>query len=479
MSDGSQSNWAPDPATAREGDPGAAPEPAFASSAVPFAGGVTEHGLFGAVVCPLIRPELKAALANLDLWEHTLPPGETFPGRPDLPRPMLVFSFNCGEDAEIRAQLTDTFQRCPNVQAAFSELIVHFCDLPPEKDLYIRKPKGRAPKFGNKSGPNWQFYETMRMMRDKAQFVLLMEVDCQPLHPGWLRPLAQTCLRNSEAWVIGAHYSGASPLPWHVARHINGNALYQVGSDGFWAFIDDTLWPWMHDYIATYDSDLAYDCAWEMFLNREEMAYGGHYDWIVSRDILHRFKLTDTIVNIGGHAEQEGWYAWTREDLLRRFAGATVVHGPITESYRHLRGKVAVGRPESDGVAETGPNWLQFLSDAAERRYKRSIWIPVHGFRPGERISVHAAIDAGLDHNALLEIHDASGQVLTHDWLKGGDSWTDPRFELDLTDGHSFLTLTISIPNAAPAPGDVKVRDLVVTLSNGHGDSSRLHDFFW
>lgn len=479
MSDGRQSNWPPETTMTMEDDPSAGPDPYRASSIAPLAGGAAEHGIFGAVVCPLIQPELKTALANMDLWERKLPPGETFPGRPDLPRPRLVFSFNCGEDSHIRAQLTDMFRRCRNLQAAFSELIVHFCDLPPEKDLYIRQPKGRAPKLGNKSGPNWQFYESMRMMRDKAQFVLLMEVDCQPLHPGWLRPLAQTCQRNPEAWVIGAHYSGASPLPWHVARHINGNALYQVGSDAFWAFIDDTLWPWMHHYIATYDPDLAYDCAWETFLNRDEMAHGGHFDWIVSRDILHRFKLTDTIVNIGGHAEQSGWYAWTRDDLLRRFAGATVVHGPVTESRRHVRGRLAVGKAESSGVAETGPNWLQFLHGAAERRYKRSIWIPVHGLRPGERISVHAAIDTGPDHSALLEIHDTGGRSLAHAWLASADSWVDPRLELDLTDGHSFLTLTISIPNAEPAPGDVKVRDLVVTLSNGHGASSRLHDFFW
>jgi hypothetical protein len=435
--------------------------------------------LLGAVVCPLIPAELPIALANLALWNRDLPPGEAFPGRPDIARPLLVFSFNVAENDEIRNQLVDAFDRSPNVQTGFSELIVHFCNLPANKDIYVRTPGISAYEYGNKSGPNWLFYETMRMMRGKADFVLLMEVDSQPLYSGWLRPLAETCARNADAWIIGAHYSGASPIPPRVARHINGNALYHIGSDAFWTFLEETLWPWMHAYISVDDQDLAYDCAWETFLNREEMGWNGHEDWIVARDILHRFRLTDRIVNIGGHAEQAGWYAWTREDLLRRFPDAVIVHGPVTDTFQHLRGGIAVGRFEPTGVQDHGPNWLDFAADATARRYKRSLWIPGRGLRAGDMLTVYAALDAGEEHAAIIEFHDTNGNPLGYDWLTGGPGAGEPRLEIELASRHSFVTLTIYIPSEAPAPRAIEVRDVVVMLSEKGGRPIRLHDFFW
>lgn len=439
-----------------------------------------DQGILGAIVCPLITAELPQALANLTLWDRHLQPGQAFPDRPDIVKPALVFSFNGRENSTIRDQLNTQFRSCIAVQASFSRLIVHFCDLPPEKDLYIRKPKGRAPKLGNKSGPNWQFYETMRFMRDKASFVLLMEVDCQPLQPGWLEPLARTCQGNPDAWVIGAHYSGASPLPWNIARHINGNALYQVGSEKFWTFIDKTLWPWMHFYIEKHDPDLAYDCAWEVFLNRDEMAYGGHPDWIVSRDIMHRFKLTETIVNIGGYAEQTGLYVWSRNDLIRRFAGAAIAHGPLADSARHIHGDIAVGKPQSPGVAEHGPNWVRFASGQDERRYKRSVWVPGRGFVAGDLLSIQAVIEAPPERVAVIEVHDPNGILLRHAVLSAGRSWVDPLIELALTAGHSFLTITVYIPGIDPEGPSIAVKDFAVTLSGGGASRpTHLHDFFW
>jgi hypothetical protein len=435
--------------------------------------------LLGAVVCPLIPAELPIALANLAAWERDLAPGDAFPGRADLARPLLVFSFNVAEDAGIRDQMVETFNDSPNLRAAFSELVVHFCALPLNKDIYVRTPGISAYEFGNKSGPNWLFYETMRFLRSTADFVFLMEVDCQPLHPGWLAPLAQLCRRNADAWIVGAHYSGAAPIPPRVARHINGNALYHIGSDAFWTFLENTLWPWMHAYILTHDQDLAYDCAWETFLNRDEMAESGHPDWIVARDILHRFRLTGGIVNIGGHAEQAGWYRWTREELHRRFPDAVLVHGPITDTFGHLRGGLAVGQAEATGVEDHGPNWLRFSAAAPKRRYKRSIWVPDRGFRAGDRLEVHAALDAGEEHAGIIEFHDTNGHPMGYDWLTGGPGSADPRLTVELAGRHSFLTLTFYIPSEAPAPRDIDVRDVTVTLTETGGPPIRLHDFFW
>lgn len=424
-----------------------------------------------AVVCPLIPREVDLAVHNFALWNDELPPGPPFPGHE---KPRFIFSLNCAPDAAIERRLRDAYEAAPKVRDAFAGLEIRFLDLPPEKDKYIRKPTGPAPKFGYKSGPNWMFYETVRALRDEARFVFLMETDCTPLVPNWLRRLTRACQRHDDAWVLGAHYSGASPLLWRVARHINGNALYHVGNPEFATFLDEILWPWMLDHIEKDDPDLAYDCAWEAFLNREEMDYAGHHDWIISRGVLHKFRLVETVVNVGGYAEQSGDYVWTRHHLLQRFPHAAVAHGPVALDNAHRRGRYSVGKPrltEADG--EGGKLELRTLDSL----FSRSFWPAQGSFAPGDHVTITAVLRGQPEQIVGIDLREPSGATIERKRAFAKEDGTRRvKAEFVLDRRFNYLNLVFMVLRQTPGSSPITIED--VTIAVGEGESAwRLRDF--
>jgi hypothetical protein len=358
-----------------------------------------------AVVCPLTPREMPVALANLDRWGALL--GRRPPTRAAPPR--LIFSFNCGPQPAYERALGNRFRQSPHLMSAFAGLEVRFCNLPPEKDAYAKDSPTPASRYGNKAGPNWLFYETVKSLRRDCDFIFLMETDCEPIAPDWLQRLEETCALNKDAWIIGSHYRGVSPLTWRIARHLNGNALYKVGDAGFWEFLDGLLWPWMLDHIATVNPDLAYDCAWETFLNRPEMEDAAHYDWIVSRALLDRFRLCGTIVNIAGEAEQRGDYAWTKETIVQRFPDAVVVHGPLAPPTNNPRG-IVLGPWRFNGKpspAQRGPailrpaGWLE-----------RSVWLPARPLEAGDSMEISVGFSTPPPNGLKIEIRNSIGRLL-------------------------------------------------------------------
>lgn len=434
--------------------------------------GKVEDNPLSAVVCPLIVRELPQALANFRVWNDELPPGP--PPLPGQRRPRLIFSFNGARDAGVEAQLADAYAAAPKVAAAFEALEVRFLDLPAEKDQYLKKPTGPAPKYGYKSGPNWMFYETMKALRGEAQFVFLMEVDCTPLVPNWLRRLSRACARNDDAWVLGAHYSGASPLVSRVARHINGNALYHVGDSDFATFLDEILWPWMLHHIERHDPDLAYDCAWETFLNREEMDDLSHHDWIVSRGVLHRFRLIDTVVNVGGHAEQMGHYVWTRHQLLQRFPSAVVAHGPVSLGAEHRHGRYNLGRATVVG-GSIGDGRVTL--EAAETLFSRSVWPAAGAIEPEEMLSVGFVLHAHPAQIVAIDLREPSGAIVERRKAFAKEDGTR-RVRIDFTVPRRFnyLNVVLTVLRQTPERPPIVFEDL--TLAIGAGDAVwRSRDF--
>ena len=366
--------------------------------------------MLSAIVCPLTPRELPAALTNLAFWDTAMPPASEGE-EAGKTRPKLIFSFNGAPDENLSRPLLDEFDKRAVVKGSFEAVEVRFCNLPPEKDLYLREGEvGYAP-FGRKSGPNWMFFETLRALRDEAKFVFLMETDCQPLRPNWLGRIRRVCLLNDDAWVIGSHYCGASPLHWSVARHINGNALYHVGDPPFWDFMENFFWPWLNDYIVKNVPDLAYDCGWETYLNRMEMEHAGSYEWIRVRDILQRFRLSTFVVNIAGAAEQDGDYLWTRADILKRFPGATILHGPLATSNDHRRGPLGFGRVFLEGSAELNAGTLHADHDLESVTFRRSMWITGQLLDETCEVAVSFLLDCPEDASLTVAWRDPSGRL--------------------------------------------------------------------
>lgn len=362
-----------------------------------------------AVVCPLTPFEIDAALANLELWDSEYPPFRD--GEAAARRPKLVFSFSGAPVPEIEDRFIRAFDALPRVKAGFSGLEVLFCDLAPEKDLYIRNPTGRVPKYGFKSGPNWQFYETMRALRAGGGFAFLMETDCRPLTPGWVGEVCEVAARHRDAWIVGAHYSGMSPLQWSLARHINGNALYHVGDDDYWAFMDEFFWDWMHGYIASTDPNLAYDCAWEAFINRVELEDIQHEHWHVIRRVLHRFQLSEFIVNVGGRAEQGGYYVWNRYDLRKRAPSAVVVHGPVGREEGPPSDPVGIGKVQLVGEASwtAGGPVKSGVPDPVSS-FERSVWLRGGALEEGDQVSLRFTMKGGGEDFLSLNVRDANNR---------------------------------------------------------------------
>jgi hypothetical protein len=294
----------------------------------------------GSVLVPLIPRELDAAVANLKIWNHQ----DTAPSRRvDALKPVFIFCMNCGYDAAIEKMLTTAYEACPNVVASFSSMIVHFCDLPPEKDLYIRDGQGPAPEFGYKSGPNWMFYEAMRFAKRYGGYCLQIETDCRPIAAGWLDTLTDVARRSADKLIVGSPYRGQGQLWRAYARHINGNALYNVGDAAFWEWLDGLLWPWLCEVTGSTQPSLAYDCAWEAYIHREELDASDHLDWLKIRKYVDKFVASTQLVNIAGGVELRKEYIWTLRRIKEDFPEAVMIHGPFTTDSEQETSPVNIG----------------------------------------------------------------------------------------------------------------------------------------
>jgi uncharacterized protein YeaO (DUF488 family) len=123
--------------------------PGAADHAGPRSRGVHKEALrastLSAVVCPLTPRELPAALANLRLWNSTLAPSTEAISSAEG-RPRLIYSFNCAHDEALVTALVEAFEESETVRLSFEAMDVRFCDLPPEKDVYLREGEvGEAP----------------------------------------------------------------------------------------------------------------------------------------------------------------------------------------------------------------------------------------------------------------------------------------------------------------------------------------------
>jgi hypothetical protein len=419
-----------------------------------------------AIVCPLTVRELPAALYNLRYWNSTVTPS-TAPGSGGEGRPRLIYSFNCAPDDDLTRALVDVFEECETVRRSFETIEVRFCSLPAEKDIYLREGEiGDAP-FGRKAGPNWMFYETMRGLRDEARFVFLMETDCEPVAADWIEKIQSICARNEDAWIIGSPYCGASPLHWSIARHINGNALYNIGDPRFWTFLDDEFWPWLNGYAATSMPDLAYDCAWETYLNRVEMEDASSYDWVRARDVLHRFRLSSFVVNIGGAAEQGGEYLWTREEVVKRFPDVAVVHGPLAGSLAHRRGPLGVGRPVARGAVSVDDDILVAHGELSKASFRRSIWIVGRPLDEACAVAVSFTMHCVEAAGVTVTLREPSGRTIGSQRLSGG-GFGQPTHELFV---HPLIAPVpfVRIALTFHGPKDMRVRlsDMTCKISRG------------
>jgi hypothetical protein len=429
-----------------------------------------------AIVCPLTEPEVPRAIANMHQWNKLIASGEAPLDSSDSKRTRLIFSFNCSEKNALAGLLKKEFSEQEQLLKAFSGIEIQFCDLSPEKDVYVKDPGHLMSPYGNKAGPNWLFYETMKKLRANCDFVFLMETDCEPLTPNWLQRLARTCARAGDAWIVGSPYRGVSLLPAKIARHLNGNAFYRIGDPAFWEFLDELLWPWMLTQIPIDNYGMAYDCAWEYFLHRPEFDDPTHPDWQTVRDLLHRFQATNAVVNIGGRLEQRRDYIWTKGDVLKRFPGIAVVHGPVSHTTEHIRNGIAFSTLTLTNKTHLDSDSASVSFDEAAK-FQRVTWLPGRSFEPGMTLRIAVEFDAAPGLGLLVELR-GNGPPLERQRLKPQRGTSANRLELsyEFIDRRPFVRVIVQKMLGGKEPSLIKILQSTCEVSLSTSEVKRRND---
>lgn len=287
---------------------------------VPIDEVLTPHKM-AAIVVPTTRFEIKAILANFDIWASAqYAPLER--GDRDN-RTALVFMFNNDSakqhEAEIRARF-DTTQ----MMRFFSGIQFEYLGLEDDLDKYERDYSKKVGDHGYKSGPNNQFFRTMYAAQDLGHYIFQMETDCVPLRAGWLTALRQHVADVPDFWVLGSAYHGVETLSPAFKDHINGNAIYAVGDPAFQGFVK-TFWePRTHAMVKGQDKRLAYDCILEKVFTEEkdndpEVA-------TLIKEHGEMFRFTEYVLNISGKADLTDLLPNYETDLVLRYRSAYILH---------------------------------------------------------------------------------------------------------------------------------------------------------
>ncbi len=274
-----------------------------------------------AIIVPTNRFEIKAILANFDIWA-----GQKYApllrGDRDN-RTELVFMFNNDSgkqhEAEIRARFEAT-----DMTRFFSGLSFEYLGLEDDLDKYERDYTKKVGDHGYKSGPNNQFFRTMYAAENLGHYVFQMETDCVPLRAGWLSALREQVGNEPDFWVLGSAYHGVEELSPAFKDHINGNAIYAVGDDGFQDFLKSFWEPRTHAMVKGQDKRLAYDCILEKVFTEQKDT-----DPAVAKVIDQHgemFRFTEYMLNISGKRDLSDLAHDYETTLLADYKAAYILH---------------------------------------------------------------------------------------------------------------------------------------------------------
>ena len=196
-------------------------------------------------------------------------------------QPRLLLTFPSPQDEKIALYIKKLFAIYA-LDEVFSGIDIAFLAISSTEDIYIKSiPFGSRipllkriktlPQFGLKSGPNLQFFESIRLC-DTSGFTLLNETDMLPIAPNWIEICNEAISSDVDFLVAGATYLGNQDLPARIAMHLNGNALYNTSSQYF-----------MEEYLPLWRQSLASMCKYKL-----NAAYDIWLDLAISHSSEHR-----------------------------------------------------------------------------------------------------------------------------------------------------------------------------------------------
>ena len=277
----------------------------------------------GSILVPCNASEVEQILANLKLWAQ--PGFAPYLGPVPKFRPKLIFVFN-NKTAQTQSERIDHAISEFDLAKFFSDVEFHFLDLYGECDLYVRtydKPVGLQ---GYKAGPNNQFFASMKVIQDKGYYTFLIETDCIPIRPDWLRILCNTVDNAEPFWIMGSPYRGIGTLTKKFSRHINGNAIYAAGDKQFQKFIDE-FWRPNHERIVSHlDNRIAYDCSLEMTFYEAKSDVEDDMVWRKWKDVAHLIRYTTLLQNISAKKDIDHAHPDLVHDILKHSPYTLFIH---------------------------------------------------------------------------------------------------------------------------------------------------------
>ena len=216
------------------------------------------------------------------------------------------------DDEWEKSEKEDILSFVQNSHFNLFQIVFHSLKMDPRESVYLRNIKKSDLvdlPYGSKSGPNKQFYESLKLILDHSictlqDALLLLEVDAIPIKQGWLSQLDRAIDDKPEFLIAGSRYQGKSELSSRISQHFNGNAIYGIGRQDFREFLMG--WESLLRHIVPVCHWIAYDICFEWAINSAP-----HHDAEISQkyeSLLNQYKLatvdiSDYIVNASGAHE--------------------------------------------------------------------------------------------------------------------------------------------------------------------------------
>ena len=309
------------------------------------------------VVVPFYEKQIDKLEATLEIWKLYKPcsiGGRLATG--GVARPSLVFQASFSAGGNVDERIESVRERSMNAFGALPSTIQMCFDSVTFEPLQL----------GPYSNQNKEYIDSARLMFEEfldgkvatigaaVSYCLYMEPDLRPVQSDWLEHvIAQVAWPIPEFWVKGSIFRGESTimgdgggtlhgnplfsltsaeflafLPFTLMSrlavhlgyipnlwHINGNAIYNVGSEAFRNFYHNEIRRYvvrLHgDSVNAYDTDFF-----------EYMMDLNNYD--KTRTMIHLYQYTDLILNM--------WHTkYSRREIIEKFPNTVLVHGGVPE----------------------------------------------------------------------------------------------------------------------------------------------------
>ena len=272
----------------------------------------------------------------------------------------LIVSVDGWPDVSITNQIRDLFDAY-QLERQFVDCRVNFCSINSEDNVYFRdddREPLKVPMYGLKSGPNLQFFRTMRACRSHNT-VLLNELDAYPIRVDWMSQLRRLTRGAESFWVLGSPYRGKGRLGPGLA-HVNGNALYGVGLEGFSPFL--RLWERLLLKELRDNPGLPYDVVFSRycakFFDKNERMKRTNGEFLCFSRLLCKIRHTDYIHNLAGKYEFEYGGPKSIGQYLTRNRSTVLIHG----------------KPMEGAVLGYWKEEINSVSDRSERYECKALW---------------------------------------------------------------------------------------------------------